>query len=774
MDRDKRSRPNEVSFVDPRQVCKKPCYDIGFFADSATQPSANATTQYFPDTTGFDHGHSGLYNVDHSFYLPSDSQISSLLTGFESETPSTDLRPSTQQQHAAPSYMSWPGASSVDSDCLMPDVIGNAYTTLQQLDTDFDWDAFATRPASGGDTLATVHDNTSKSQESDELEGSIELNSLFRDDFAWLSIETNLAMQTPDSTVEQAQQDDTHAGRNHNHEDKQTGLADEHFDDDFSEDTDKVFNSQFNDLIYTDALEAGWRPLPEQSLMLCPPVKDLEDYEIRVTDKFVHVSPSSTARSPIRLYNGGKMKVFRMMPNDLAKVKAPLVLIHGDYHRGDCWARKPDSTLAWAELFRLEGHVVYIVDLNDMQSPVTSAPPSKETVQNQWTNPRNRPYRKDCAWTSAKHHSQWPGKGTVGDPTFEIYYSGLLPLRATKKERQRDAMNGLTELLEQIGKAVLIGHGSGCQAAWIAADANPTRVAGVIALEPNGPAFGSVQKKIVGDDGKPHQIFSNNVTYDPSIRRYGITDVPLTFAPHLSYESTEEDDDACFFQVPNPPNISSDQLKRGDGCRMNLWLQTDLLFNVATTNIVDNCGIRKLCNIQRMPQVIVTAQASSHTVYDFATAAFMKQAGVNVKYCPLERYGVEGNGHLMFLEQNSSAVGRLISKWACDMMPMPDKVCQASHWASHAPLAHLEKMYAYERGAWKHYAPMKPRESGDNAWLALGDLAESVEVTLWVKSRTEMAKMNELPTPPASGGYLSTVGMRGPWSEDMDMAFDFQ
>ena len=296
----------------------------------------------------------------------------------------------------------------------------------------------------------------------------------------------------------------------------------------------------------------------------------------------------------------------------------------------------------------------------------------------------------------------------------------------------------------------------------------------MIALEPNGPAFGSVQKKVVGDDGSQHHIFSNDVTYDPNIRKYGLTDVPLTFEPHLSSQPTEEDDESGFFHIPNPPNIASDQLKRGDGCRMNLWLQTDLLFNVSNTKIMDNCGIRKLCNLQRMPQIIVTAHASSHTVYDFATAAFMKQAGVNVKYCQLERYGIEGNGHLMFLERNSSAVGDLVSKWACDIMPMPEKICQASQWASHVPLAHLEKVYAYECGAWKHYAPMKPRESGENTWLAVGDLAGSVEVTLWIKLREEMSRMNALPTPPPSGSFLSTVGIRGPWSEDMGIAFDFQ
>jgi hypothetical protein len=150
----------------------------------------------------------------------------------------------------------------------------------------------------------------------------------------------------------------------------------------------------------------------------------------------------------------------------------------------------------------------------------------------------------------------------------------------------------------------------------------------------------------------------------------------------------------------------------------------------------------------------------------------MKQACVDVKYRPLERFGVEGNGHLMFLEQNSNAAGNLISKWASDMMPMPDKVCQASPWGSHVPLMHLEKMYAYGQGAWKHYAPMKPKESGDKTWLAVGDLAGSVEVTLWVKSRTEMSKIHELPTPPLSARFVPNDGMRGPWSEDM--AFDFQ
>ena len=63
--------------------------------------------------------------------------------------------------------------------------------------------------------------------------------------------------------------------------------------------------------------------------------------------------------------------------------------------------------------------------------------------------------------------------------------------------------------------------------------------------------------------------------------------------------------------------------------------------------------------------LVLTPEASYHAPFDGWTAAFLRQAGVDTEFLPLEHIGINGNGHLMMLERNSDAIADYLDDWLC-------------------------------------------------------------------------------------------------------------
>jgi hypothetical protein len=151
------------------------------------------------------------------------------------------------------------------------------------------------------------------------------------------------------------------------------------------------------------------------------------------------------------------------------------------------------------------------MSVQTIESELTA--PEKVTA----TNPRIK-------YPSAKFHNKWPGvsryypKGEDDinysqsglrhdDPYFANYCAGLTTLCLRKVERQCLGQNALQELLKHTGKAFLMGEGTGGMMAWLATDVEPDLVAGVIAIEPVGPPFGTTTRTAASG----HRIFTQNV-----------------------------------------------------------------------------------------------------------------------------------------------------------------------------------------------------------------------------------------------------------------------
>ncbi|KAH7156531.1 Alpha/beta hydrolase family-domain-containing protein [Dactylonectria macrodidyma] len=348
----------------------------------------------------------------------------------------------------------------------------------------------------------------------------------------------------------------------------------------------------------------------------------------------------------------------------------PIVLIHGDFHTGQM--TKPDGNPGWASYFLRQGFQVYIVDLPPCgRSNFLTASHfihrdlgrashtlAASYVEMELTAPGKEPAHGQplipLRHSRASMHNKWPGAGQRGDPIFTNYCASLVTLHLNKVERQSLGQNALRALLVKIGKAVLVGEGSGGNMSWLANDVSPELVAGVIAIEPAGPPFGTALPK----SGNP-RIYTQFIERDGATRLYGLTDIPLTYDPpchpHDGFERPAKD------PLDVVRKLRPDRL---GACLMQQTTDTDLI-EVSSDGkpMPGQQKVRQLIHLKKVPHALITAHASSHTVFDWATVSFMKQAGVDVDWLRLEDFGILGNGHLMFLEVNSDEVASVVERW---------------------------------------------------------------------------------------------------------------
>ena len=72
---------------------------------------------------------------------------------------------------------------------------------------------------------------------------------------------------------------------------------------------------------------------------------------------------------------------------------------------------------------------------------------------------------------------------------------------------------------------------------------------------------------------------------------------------------------------------------------------------------------RRLPNLQGIPILMMTAEASYHATYDHCTSKFLTQAGVEHDAVRLADNGLRGNGHMVMLESNNHEAADLMIDW---------------------------------------------------------------------------------------------------------------
>ncbi|KAL4763580.1 alpha/beta hydrolase [Aspergillus foveolatus] len=315
-----------------------------------------------------------------------------------------------------------------------------------------------------------------------------------------------------------------------------------------------------------------------------------------------------------------QMYVEKLSPANGTTQLYPIVFLHGGAQTGTNFLNKPDGGRGWASWFLSHGYEVYIADRTmTARSPVLPADGygesvfSAEFISQRFTNVQDYPL-----WPQAKLHSQWPGTGERGDPVFDAYYASNVQ-SISDSEAQEVTMKGAGEaLLDIIGPVILITHSQGGLYGWSWADSRPELIKGLIQIEPKGPPFKEV-------------IFSNSFS-----RPYGLTSIPLTYEPPPTNESAPL----------SMQTVSSDKPGELLDC------------------IVQAEPARQLTNLAKVPILIDTGEASYHATYDYCFIKFLKQAGVsNVQHLELGKWGIHGNAHLQFLEENSDVIAGVLHEW---------------------------------------------------------------------------------------------------------------
>ncbi|HXJ01558.1 MAG TPA: alpha/beta hydrolase [Micropepsaceae bacterium] len=310
----------------------------------------------------------------------------------------------------------------------------------------------------------------------------------------------------------------------------------------------------------------------------------------------------------------------------------PIVMVHGGTMSGVNFTGTPDGREGWAQYFVRQGYAVYVVDQpgrgRSGYLPATYGPARNVESTNSFA--RFVSQEKSKLWPQAALHTQWPGDGTPNDPAAQQVMASQLPAIESFEKQQFLNRDALIALFEKIGPGILLVHSQAGAFGWPVADARPDLIKAILAIEPNGPPAHGVEFI-----GAPNWFKEG-----PLSLPYGVTAVPLNYAPAVKTAA-----DLSFVK---------DDKSDGPGL-VTCWKQKE--------------PARQLPNLQKMPVLVVTSEASYHAPYDHCTVKYLNQAGVHPTWIKLADIGIHGNSHVMMMEKNSKDIAAVIAGWLDKTLP---------------------------------------------------------------------------------------------------------
>jgi pimeloyl-ACP methyl ester carboxylesterase len=304
----------------------------------------------------------------------------------------------------------------------------------------------------------------------------------------------------------------------------------------------------------------------------------------------------------------------------------PIVLIHGGGGTGATYEKTPDGRPGWAYNYAARGFRVYVVDQpargRSIQDVSVDGPVVRDTVKS--LQQRLTLTERFNLWPQAKLHTQWPGTGEPGDPSFDRFIATRVMSLADNGKMEELTSAAVVALLDRIGPAIVQTHSQAGAYGWRIADARPKLVKALIQVEPNGPPY-----KETTYVGPPAYFGPETVG-----RAWGLTNGPLTYAP----------------AVTDPAELSFVQQDTADAPDLvKCWLQAS--------------PVHQLPVLATVKILMVTTEASYHAPYDHCTSHYLTQAGVKHDWIRLPQVGIHGNGHDMMLEKNSASIAAVMANW---------------------------------------------------------------------------------------------------------------
>ena len=187
-----------------------------------------------------------------------------------------------------------------------------------------------------------------------------------------------------------------------------------------------------------------------------------------------------------------QLYIEKLTPSDGVTQPKPLVFFHGGAVSGTTWLNTPDGRKGFATYFLDHGYQVYILDhisvgrssQMDTRDYVLWNTTTQESVQSAFTAPELAP-----TYPQAKLHTQWPGTGRIGDPSFDAFRKGVLPFTSNFTLSELAMRAAGCELLSLIGPSYLISHSLGSVYPLLLSNDCPENVAGNINLEHSNHPF---------------------------------------------------------------------------------------------------------------------------------------------------------------------------------------------------------------------------------------------------------------------------------------------
>ncbi len=306
----------------------------------------------------------------------------------------------------------------------------------------------------------------------------------------------------------------------------------------------------------------------------------------------------------------------------------PVIMWHGGGQTGTNFLGTPDGREGWADYFLQQGYAVYVVDQPGRARSGyfteiygRTRQPNTKAMSDRFTAPA-----RANQYPQASLHTQWPGSGVAGDPTFDQFFSSQVEDMADVGIMEQLNREAGAALLDKIGPAIVLTHSQSGPYGWALANDRPKLVKGVIAIEPSG--------------GPLHDVVmtpgAESFYKDGAVARaWGVTRGPLTFQPAAS---SAKDLNLVRQPTADAPNL------------IHCWLQPE--------------PARQLPNLKGVPILIVVSEASYHAPYDHCTSKFLSQAGAANTFVRLDSIGLRGNGHMMMLEKNNLDIAAFLTKWA--------------------------------------------------------------------------------------------------------------
>jgi len=296
---------------------------------------------------------------------------------------------------------------------------------------------------------------------------------------------------------------------------------------------------------------------------------------------------------------GEQMYVEYFVPAEV-RHEWPIVFVHGGGGQGLTALGPGDGRPGWAHFLLSAGYIVYVVD-----RPGHGRSPYDPAMLGPYAGPNPYEAVTPMFKVGAKG-GRWPGSGEIGDPGIDQFMAqqGLVIGDGARAARLWQARG--SELLDRIGPAVLVTHSAGGPFGWVVGDARPELVRAIVCCEGLGPMLTAIP-----------------LTYDrPVAANSELELVELTGLPEVDWGL-----------MPRPP----------------LVLQRE--------------PPRRLENLRHVPIAFVTSDDPKFGVLNYASIAYLRQAGCMVDELRLSDLGIRGNGHFMLLETNNREVLQVVLDW---------------------------------------------------------------------------------------------------------------